>query len=128
MPDRDRQPVGEPTGASPWAGSAPALPQLSGAQFDRMTAYGVAQPVELGLRFHAFAIAVLLALALAGLTRALDQPAPAPAPAPGGVQRDRAGVGGKGIGAAQALSAAPAHSRLRKHQTRPSVSALDAIF
>jgi thioredoxin reductase (NADPH) len=47
MPDRDRQPS-EPTGGSPWAGSAPALPQLSGAQFDRMTAYGVAQPVELG--------------------------------------------------------------------------------
>ncbi|MCU1700406.1 MAG: cyclic nucleotide-regulated FAD-dependent pyridine nucleotide-disulfide oxidoreductase [Mycobacterium sp.] len=48
MPDRDRQPSGDPTGGSPWAGSAPALPQLSGAQFDRMTAHGVAQPVELG--------------------------------------------------------------------------------
>jgi thioredoxin reductase (NADPH) len=47
MPDRDRQPS-EPTGASPWAGSASALPQLSGAQFDRMTVYGVARPVELG--------------------------------------------------------------------------------
>ena len=47
MPDRDRQPS-EPTGASPWAGSAPAIPQLSAAQFDRMTAYGVARPVELG--------------------------------------------------------------------------------
>jgi thioredoxin reductase (NADPH) len=48
MSDRDRQPSGDPTGGSPWAGSAPALPQLSGAQFDRMTAYGVARPVELG--------------------------------------------------------------------------------
>jgi thioredoxin reductase (NADPH) len=48
MSDRDRPPGGDPTGVSPWAGSAPALPQLSGAQFDRMTAYGVAQPVELG--------------------------------------------------------------------------------
>jgi thioredoxin reductase (NADPH) len=47
MPDRDRQPS-EPTGASPWAGSAPAVPQLSGAQFDRMTAYGVARPVGVG--------------------------------------------------------------------------------
>jgi thioredoxin reductase (NADPH) len=47
MPDRDRQPS-EPTGASPWAGSAPAIPQLSAAQFDRMAAYGVARPVELG--------------------------------------------------------------------------------
>jgi thioredoxin reductase (NADPH) len=47
MPDRDRQPS-EPTGASPSSGSAPALPQLSGAQFDRMTAYGVAQPVQVG--------------------------------------------------------------------------------
>jgi thioredoxin reductase (NADPH) len=48
MPDRDRQPSGDPTGVSPWAGSAPALPQLSGAQFDRMTAYGVQQPVQVG--------------------------------------------------------------------------------
>ena len=48
MADRDRQQAGDPTGASLSAGSAPALPQLSAAQFDRMTAYGVQQPVELG--------------------------------------------------------------------------------
>ncbi|HEX3545970.1 MAG TPA: FAD-dependent oxidoreductase [Mycobacterium sp.] len=48
MPDRDRQPAGDPTGASLLAGSPPAPPQLSAAQFDRMTAYGVQQPVELG--------------------------------------------------------------------------------
>jgi thioredoxin reductase (NADPH) len=48
MADRDGQPVGDSTGASPSSGSAPALPQLSAAQFDRMTAYGVAQPVQLG--------------------------------------------------------------------------------
>ena len=48
MRDRDRQPAEEPTGASPSSGSAPALPQLDAAQFDRMTAYGVAQPVEVG--------------------------------------------------------------------------------
>jgi thioredoxin reductase (NADPH) len=47
MPDRDRQPS-EPTGASPSSGSAPALPQLSAAQFDRMTGYGVAQLVQVG--------------------------------------------------------------------------------
>jgi thioredoxin reductase (NADPH) len=47
MPDRDGQPS-EETGASPSSGSAPALPQLSAAQFDRMTAYGVAQPVQVG--------------------------------------------------------------------------------
>jgi thioredoxin reductase (NADPH) len=47
MADRDRQPS-EETGASPSSGSAPAVPQLSGAQFDRMTAYGVAQPVQVG--------------------------------------------------------------------------------
>ena len=48
MGDRDRQPAEEPTGASPSSGSAPALPQLDAAQFDRMTAYGAAQPVEVG--------------------------------------------------------------------------------
>jgi thioredoxin reductase (NADPH) len=48
MPDRDGQPVGESTGASPSSGSAPAVPQLSGAQFDRMTGYGVAHPVQVG--------------------------------------------------------------------------------
>ena len=48
MADRDGQPAGDSTGASPSSGSAPALPQLSAAQFDRMTAYGVAQPVQLG--------------------------------------------------------------------------------
>jgi thioredoxin reductase (NADPH) len=47
MPDRDRQPS-EETGAPPSPGSAPALPQLNGAQFDRMTGYGVAQPVQVG--------------------------------------------------------------------------------
>jgi thioredoxin reductase (NADPH) len=48
MADRDGQPAEEPTGASPSSGSAPAVPQLSGAQFERMTAYGVAQPVAVG--------------------------------------------------------------------------------
>src|ERR1700730_10004211 len=48
MPDRDGQPAGESTGASPSSGSAPALPQLSEAQFDRMTAYGAPQPVQVG--------------------------------------------------------------------------------
>jgi thioredoxin reductase (NADPH) len=48
MPDRDGQPSGDPTGGGPWAGSAPALPQLSPPQFDRMTAYGVPQPVQVG--------------------------------------------------------------------------------
>jgi thioredoxin reductase (NADPH) len=48
MADRDSQPAREPTGASPSSGSASAVPQLSGAQFDRMTAYGVAQPVQVG--------------------------------------------------------------------------------
>jgi thioredoxin reductase (NADPH) len=47
MPDRDRQPS-EETGASPSSGSASALPQLSGAQFDRMMGYGAAQPVHVG--------------------------------------------------------------------------------
>jgi thioredoxin reductase (NADPH) len=48
VPDRDRQPAWEPTGGSPSLGSAPAVPQLSAAQFDRMTAYAVVQPVEVG--------------------------------------------------------------------------------
>jgi thioredoxin reductase (NADPH) len=48
MADRDGQPARESTGASPSSGSASAVPQLSGAQFDRMTAYGVAQPVQVG--------------------------------------------------------------------------------
>jgi thioredoxin reductase (NADPH) len=48
MADRDGQPAREPTGASPSSGSAPALPQFSGTQFDRMTVYGVAQPVQVG--------------------------------------------------------------------------------
>jgi thioredoxin reductase (NADPH) len=47
MPDRDRQPS-EETGASPSSGSASALPQLSVAQFDRMTSYGTTQPVRVG--------------------------------------------------------------------------------
>ncbi len=47
MPDRDGQPS-EETAASPSSGSASAVPQLSGAQFDRMAAYGVAQPVQVG--------------------------------------------------------------------------------
>jgi thioredoxin reductase (NADPH) len=47
MPDRDGQPS-EDTAASPSSGSASAVPQLSGAQFDRMAAYGVAQPVQVG--------------------------------------------------------------------------------
>jgi thioredoxin reductase (NADPH) len=48
MADRDGQPAREPTGASTSSGSASVMPQLSGAQFDRMTAYGVAQPVQVG--------------------------------------------------------------------------------
>src|SRR5271163_124481 len=48
MADRDGQPARESTGASTSSGSASAVPQLSGAQFDRMTAYGVAQPVQVG--------------------------------------------------------------------------------
>ncbi|MGA7132812.1 MAG: FAD-dependent oxidoreductase [Mycobacterium sp.] len=48
MADRDGQPARESTGASLSLGSASAVPQLSGAQFDRMTAYGVAQPVQVG--------------------------------------------------------------------------------
>ena len=36
------------TGASPALASGTAVPQLSADQFDRMTAYGVAQPVEVG--------------------------------------------------------------------------------
>jgi thioredoxin reductase (NADPH) len=48
MADRDGQPARESTGASPSSGSASAVPQLSGSQFDRMTAYGVAQPVQVG--------------------------------------------------------------------------------
>jgi thioredoxin reductase (NADPH) len=47
MPDRDGQPS-EETAASPSSGSASAVPQLSGAQFDRMAAYGAAQPVQVG--------------------------------------------------------------------------------
>src|SRR5258708_14062867 len=47
MAGRDGRPS-EETGASPSSGSAPAVPQLSQAQFDRMTAYGVAQPVQVG--------------------------------------------------------------------------------
>jgi thioredoxin reductase (NADPH) len=47
MPDRDGQPP-EETAASPSSGSAPAVPQLSAAQFERMAAYGVAQPVQVG--------------------------------------------------------------------------------
>jgi thioredoxin reductase (NADPH) len=41
-------PARELTGASPALASGTAVPQLSADQFDRMTAYGVAQPVELG--------------------------------------------------------------------------------
>ncbi|MFZ0907733.1 MAG: FAD-dependent oxidoreductase, partial [Mycobacterium sp.] len=48
MADRDGQPAREPIGASLSSGSASAVPQLSGAQFDRMTAYGAAQPVQVG--------------------------------------------------------------------------------
>jgi thioredoxin reductase (NADPH) len=47
MPDREGQPA-ETTAASPSSGSAPAVPQFSGAQFERMAAYGVAQPVQVG--------------------------------------------------------------------------------
>jgi thioredoxin reductase (NADPH) len=47
MPDRDGQPS-EETAASPSSGSASAVPQLSGPQFDRMAAYGAAQPVQVG--------------------------------------------------------------------------------
>ena len=42
------EPAREPTGASPALASGAAVPQLSADQFDRMTAYGVAQPVEVG--------------------------------------------------------------------------------
>jgi thioredoxin reductase (NADPH) len=48
MADRDGQPAREPTGASPSSGSASAVPQLSEPQFDRMTAYGAPQPVQVG--------------------------------------------------------------------------------
>jgi thioredoxin reductase (NADPH) len=48
MADRDGQPAPEPTGAWSSSGSASAVPQLSEAQFDRMTAYGVARPVQVG--------------------------------------------------------------------------------
>lgn len=41
-------PTWEPTGVSRPLASATAVPQLSADQFDRMTAYGVAQPVEVG--------------------------------------------------------------------------------
>jgi thioredoxin reductase (NADPH) len=42
------EPAREPTGASPALASGAAVPQLSAGQFDRMTAYGVAQPVDVG--------------------------------------------------------------------------------
>src|ERR1700722_9203337 len=42
------EPAREPTGASPALASGAAVPQLSADQFDRMTAYGVAQPVDVG--------------------------------------------------------------------------------
>src|SRR5271168_954285 len=42
------EPAPQPTGASPTLASGTAVPQLSADQFDRMTAYGVAQPVEVG--------------------------------------------------------------------------------
>jgi thioredoxin reductase (NADPH) len=42
------EPARELTGASPALASGTAVPQLSADQFDRMTAYGVAQPVEVG--------------------------------------------------------------------------------
>jgi thioredoxin reductase (NADPH) len=42
------EPARELTGASPALASGAAVPQLSADQFDRMTAYGVAQPVEVG--------------------------------------------------------------------------------
>jgi thioredoxin reductase (NADPH) len=48
MSDRDGESAGVPTGAPLSLGSTPAVPQLSAAQFERMTAYGVQQPVELG--------------------------------------------------------------------------------
>jgi thioredoxin reductase (NADPH) len=48
MADRDGQPAREPIGASLSSGSAPAVPQLSAAQFDRMAGYGMAQPVQVG--------------------------------------------------------------------------------
>jgi len=48
MPDRDRQPAVDPPGAVPGAGSAPALPQLSADQVNRITAYGVSQAVAMG--------------------------------------------------------------------------------
>jgi thioredoxin reductase (NADPH) len=47
MSDRDRPPS-EDTGASPSSESASALPQLSVAQFDRMTGYGTKQAVQVG--------------------------------------------------------------------------------
>jgi thioredoxin reductase (NADPH) len=42
------EPARDLTGASPAFASGTAVPQLSQDQFDRMTAYGVAQPVEVG--------------------------------------------------------------------------------
>jgi thioredoxin reductase (NADPH) len=42
------EPARELTGASPALASGTAVPQLGADQFDRMTAYGVAQPVEAG--------------------------------------------------------------------------------
>jgi thioredoxin reductase (NADPH) len=48
MGDRAGEPAEELTAVSPSLGSAAAIPQLSAAQFDRMTAYGVAQPAQLG--------------------------------------------------------------------------------
>jgi thioredoxin reductase (NADPH) len=42
------EPARELTGASPALASGTAVPQLCADQFDRMTAYGVAQPVEVG--------------------------------------------------------------------------------
>jgi thioredoxin reductase (NADPH) len=48
MPDRDRQLPAAPPGSSPWAGSAPVLPQLRDVQFTRIAHYGVPQSVSLG--------------------------------------------------------------------------------
>jgi thioredoxin reductase (NADPH) len=48
MPDRDRESAGEPNRAPLSLGSTPAVPQLTTAQFDRMTAYGAAQTVQVG--------------------------------------------------------------------------------
>ena len=42
------EPARELTGVSRQLASETAAPQLSADQFDRMTAYGVAQPVEVG--------------------------------------------------------------------------------